>query len=119
MPGRALSLFFKYERLPEVNDIPQTRVTYCIQVDLRGLIPMFITNSKIISQLETLSSMREKFDKSLEKDAGQRTEIVKKIKREEEARGRKLWCSLRRCSRRRMAGRGHLGASGWPTVRFK
>ncbi|GMH82077.1 hypothetical protein TL16_g09141 [Triparma laevis f. inornata] len=48
---RASSIaFFKYERLPEVNDIPQTRVAYCIQVDLRGLIPMFITNSKIISQ---------------------------------------------------------------------
>ncbi|GMH88273.1 hypothetical protein TL16_g11109 [Triparma laevis f. inornata] len=51
--ARASSIvFLKYERLPEVNDIPQTRVTYCIQVDLRGLIPMFIANSKIISQLE-------------------------------------------------------------------
>ncbi|GMH55119.1 hypothetical protein TrLO_g5808 [Triparma laevis f. longispina] len=44
---------------------------------------MFIANSKNISQLELLSSMRKKYDKSLEIDAGRRAEIVKKIKREE------------------------------------
>ena len=40
--------FFRYEKLPEVEGIPQTKVTYCIQVDLKGFIPKTIMNSKIV-----------------------------------------------------------------------
>ena len=54
--------FWKYERLSEVRGIPQTRVTYVQQADLKGLIPSFIANSKIVGQLEYLSTMRKKFD---------------------------------------------------------
>ncbi|GMH58858.1 hypothetical protein TrLO_g8001 [Triparma laevis f. longispina] len=79
--------FWKYERLPEVSGTPQTRVTYCQQVDLKGFMPLFVMNSRIVQTLEYLSTMRKKFDKSLEIDAGQRAEIVKKIKREEEVGG--------------------------------
>ncbi|GMI18487.1 hypothetical protein TrLO_g14652 [Triparma laevis f. longispina] len=79
--------FWKYERLPEVNGIPQTRVTYCQQADPQGFIPKFVVNSKIVETLGFLSTTRKKFDKSLEIDAGRRAEIVTKIKREEEAWG--------------------------------
>ena len=71
--------FWKYERLPEVRGIPQTKVTYIQQADLKGFIPSFIVNSKIVGQLSYLSKMRKKFDKSLEIDAGSRSELVQMI----------------------------------------
>ena len=72
--------FWKYERLPEIRGIPQTRVTYTQQVDLKGFIPSFVMNSKIVGTLGYLSIMRKKFDKSLEIDAGCRAAIVQQIK---------------------------------------
>ena len=63
---------WKYERLPETSGIPQSRVTYVQQVDLKGFIPPFIANSKLTGALEYVSDMRKKFDKSLEIDAGRR-----------------------------------------------
>ncbi|GMH53091.1 hypothetical protein TL16_g01370 [Triparma laevis f. inornata] len=83
---RASSIaFWKYKRLPEENGFPQTSVTYCQQIDLKGFIPSFAMNSRIVQTLEYLSTMRKKFDKSLEIDEGRRAEIVEKIKQEEEA----------------------------------
>ncbi|GMH72902.1 hypothetical protein TL16_g06036 [Triparma laevis f. inornata] len=78
--------FWKYERLNEENGVPQTRVTYCQQADLKGFIPKFVVNSRVVQALGYLSMMRKKFDKSLEIDAGRRAEIMKKIKREEAGR---------------------------------
>ena len=43
--------FWKYERLPEVRDIPQTRVIYVQQADLKGFIPTFLINAKIVGML--------------------------------------------------------------------
>ena len=52
---------------------------------MKGFIPSFVINSRIVQQLGLLSSMKKKFDRSLETDAGRRAEIVKKIKLQEEA----------------------------------
>ena len=77
--------FWKYERLPEVKGIPQTRVTYVQQADLKGLIPSFIVNSKIVGALGYLFKMRKKFDKSLEIDTGRRAAVVQMIELKEES----------------------------------
>ena len=69
---------WKYERLPEVLGIPQTRVTYTQQVDLKGFIPSFVMNSKLTETLKHLSNMRKKFDKSLEIDAGRRAKVMQR-----------------------------------------
>ncbi|GMH56674.1 hypothetical protein TrST_g10865 [Triparma strigata] len=74
------SAFWKYERLPEVRGIPQTRITYYQQVDLKGFVPSFVANPKITGALALVSDIRIKFDKSLEIDAGRRAELVKAIK---------------------------------------
>ncbi|GMH55451.1 hypothetical protein TL16_g01910 [Triparma laevis f. inornata] len=79
--------FWKYERLPDKNGVPQTRVAFYQQADLKGFIPAFVVNSKIVGYLEYLSTMRKKFDKSLDIDARRRAEIAKKIKLEEDAGG--------------------------------
>lgn len=34
--------FWKYERLPEVEGVPQTMVTYYQQADLKGFIPLWV-----------------------------------------------------------------------------
>ena len=70
---------WRYERLPEIRGIPQTRVTYIQQADLKGFIPPFVLNSKLTGALEYVSEMRKKFDKSLEIDAGCRAELVQMI----------------------------------------
>ena len=75
--------FLKYEQLPDVRCIPQTRVTYVQQIDLKGFIPALVMNSKTVQTLEYLSTMRQKFDKSLEIDAGRRAAIVQFIELEE------------------------------------
>ncbi|GMI14487.1 hypothetical protein TrLO_g4880 [Triparma laevis f. longispina] len=72
--------FLKYERLFEVDDIPQTKVTYCQQADLKGSIPKFVMNNKMQCTLKYLSTMRKKFDQSMDVDARHRSEVVKKIK---------------------------------------
>ena len=79
--------FWKYELLPEVRGIPQTRVTYCQQIDLKGFIAALVMNSRSVQTLEYLSSMRQKFDKSMEIDAGHRSAIVQLIELKEESGG--------------------------------
>ncbi|GMH84542.1 hypothetical protein TrVE_jg1457 [Triparma verrucosa] len=74
--------FWKYERLPEVRDIPQTRVTYVQQADLKGFIPKFLINAKIVGILMYLSQMRKKFDNSLEIDEVRRSAVVELLKAE-------------------------------------
>ncbi|GMI09905.1 hypothetical protein TrLO_g15291 [Triparma laevis f. longispina] len=79
---RASSTFlWKYERLPEIKGIPQTRVTYCQQIDLKGLIPKAIVNSMVVGTLAFLTDMRNHFNRSSEIDAIRRAEIVESIKR--------------------------------------
>ncbi|GMH95050.1 hypothetical protein TL16_g13066 [Triparma laevis f. inornata] len=79
--------FFRYEKLPEVKGVPQTRVTYLTQMDLKGLIPKWVMNSKAVGILRLLSTMRKKFDREHDIDVGQRAELVRAIKREEKVEG--------------------------------
>ena len=76
--------YYKYERLPEIEGIPQTRVTWCVQVDLKGLIPKALMNLKTSQTLGFLSTMRKKFDKSMDIDAGRRSTIAQKIMLEDQ-----------------------------------
>ncbi|GMH82067.1 hypothetical protein TL16_g09138 [Triparma laevis f. inornata] len=78
---------WEYERLPEVEGNPQTRVKFVARVDVAGGVPNFIMNKLVRSVGKSLINMRKKFDKSLEIDAGRRAVIVKKIKLQEEAGG--------------------------------
>ncbi|GMH91106.1 hypothetical protein TL16_g11959 [Triparma laevis f. inornata] len=52
------------------------------QADLKGSIPKFLANSKIIDTLANLSKTRKRFDKSLDIDAGRRVKLSQVIKRE-------------------------------------
>ena len=62
---RALSYCsYEFQRLPPVNGIPQTHVTYNQQLDLGGALPRFIVNARAVTTLLYLSSMRKKFDNS-------------------------------------------------------
>ncbi|GMH92398.1 hypothetical protein TL16_g12337 [Triparma laevis f. inornata] len=76
--------FWKYERLPDVEGVPQTKVMYCQMVDLRGSIPKLASHSasKIVDALAYVSRMRLKFDKSVEIDARRRAKIVTMIAEE-------------------------------------
>ncbi|GMH49720.1 hypothetical protein TrVE_jg2397 [Triparma verrucosa] len=71
--------YWKYEKLADSKGLPQTRVTYCQLVDLKGYITKSLTNGKIVWTLMYLSQMREHFDRSLECDARDRAEVVKLI----------------------------------------
>lgn len=73
---------WKYERLPEVRGIPQTKVTYVQQADGKGYMPKVAINSQMTSTLASLSTQRKKCDKSLDIDAARRAEIAQKIKQE-------------------------------------
>ena len=64
--------FWKYEQLDDAAGIPQTRVTYCQQADLKGFIPKALVNSKTTESLENLSNMRKKFDRTLDIDKSMR-----------------------------------------------
>jgi len=64
--------YWEYEKLQPVGGLPQTRVTYTPQIDLGGLIPKSVVNSGAVGQLMYLSTMRKRFDKSLEVDGATR-----------------------------------------------
>ncbi|GMH79820.1 hypothetical protein TrLO_g13491 [Triparma laevis f. longispina] len=70
-----------YERLPDFMGVPQTKVTYYQQIELRGFIPKFLMNSKMTTTLGFLTQLRKIFDKSEEIDALDREELVQRIKR--------------------------------------
>ncbi|GMH47290.1 hypothetical protein TL16_g00027 [Triparma laevis f. inornata] len=72
--------FWKFEKLPDIEGIPQTSVTYYQQVDLKGYIPHFVMNGKIVETMSYLSEIRQKFDKSMEIDECKRSVFAKEIK---------------------------------------
>jgi hypothetical protein len=70
--GTSSVVFYKYQRLPPIGAVPQTRVSFTQQVDLGGVIPRWVVDKAGVKQLMYLSRMRTKFDKSLEIDAANR-----------------------------------------------
>ncbi|GMH95781.1 hypothetical protein TL16_g13231 [Triparma laevis f. inornata] len=89
---------WEYERLPEVEGIPQIRVRLVSRVDIAGSIPTFIMNRLTKNYAKSLINMKKKFDKSLEINAGQRAGIMKKIKLQEEAGGAKALAQFKALS---------------------
>jgi hypothetical protein len=69
----------RFERLPPVGDVAQTRVSFRVHTNLGGLIPPKFVNAQGIGLLMHVSRMRLKFDKSAEIDAASRTRIVNVI----------------------------------------
>jgi len=61
----------KYERLPPLNNIPQTRLTFTLQANPEGTIGMLpdgYLKAMTVSQLEYLVLARQRFDKSIAVD---------------------------------------------------
>ncbi|GMH72745.1 hypothetical protein TL16_g05998 [Triparma laevis f. inornata] len=69
------AMLWKYERLPSKEGFPQTKVTYCQQLDMRGQMPNFIMNSRAVGTLAILMGMRRKFDQSDEIDQSRRNNL--------------------------------------------
>ena len=68
----AASALWEYEKLPHSGNTPQTRVTYTQKVYHGGLIPKSVVNRDAVSALLYASTMRKRFDKSLEIDGAAR-----------------------------------------------
>ena len=80
----ASTVYVEYEELPPIGELPQTRMTYTMKVDLGGLIPKAVVNSGAVGQLMYLSAMRKRCDKSPEIDAGARAQNVQMIANHED-----------------------------------
>jgi len=73
-----------YRSLQPVGGLPQTQVTWTQQVNLGGAIPKFVVNGQAAGQLMYLSTMRKRFDRSLEIDEGVRAQHMHLITGHEE-----------------------------------
>jgi len=73
------TVFWEYEKLQPVGGLPQIIVTWTQQVDLGGLIPKSVVSGQAVNQLMGLSSMRKRFDRSLEIDREARARNVEMI----------------------------------------
>ena len=69
------------ERMPLVQDMEQTRVTFVSRVDIGMPLPKFVMNTLARKYAKALSTMRQKFDKSLEIDKVRRKSLIPQIKR--------------------------------------
>ncbi|GMI28241.1 hypothetical protein TeGR_g4461, partial [Tetraparma gracilis] len=73
-----------YRQEAKAGELPQTKVTYTVQVDVGGAIPKWAQNRKSISQLMYLSVMRKRFDKSPAIDAASNLRLVTMIQNHDE-----------------------------------
>jgi hypothetical protein len=73
------TIFWRFERLPTLNGVNQTRATLIQQVDFKGAVPKFAVNSGAIGQLKPVITTRKAFDKSQEIDAVVRGRNVRMI----------------------------------------
>jgi hypothetical protein len=78
--GTSSMVLYKYEKLPPIDGVPQTCVSFTQQVDLGGAIPKWLVDRVGVHQLMQLSRARVKFDRSIEIDAASRDSIVEMIK---------------------------------------
>ncbi|GMH94195.1 hypothetical protein TL16_g12834 [Triparma laevis f. inornata] len=90
---------WEYERLPDVEGVPQTRVLFVARVDVAGSVPNFVMNRLVKGFAKSMTNMRKKFDKSLEIDATRSAAIKQMIEQEEfggneSAEGMKLFEAL-------------------------
>jgi len=59
---------FVYERLPSIGITAQTKITWTMNVDMKGAIPKALANGRITNSLMYLSTARRKFNKGNEID---------------------------------------------------
>lgn len=74
-------MFWKYERLATKEGKPQTKVTYYQQLDMRGIMPKSLQNSRAVGTLAILMGMRKKFDKSDDIDQSRRSNLAEMIRK--------------------------------------
>ncbi|GMH95294.1 hypothetical protein TL16_g13121 [Triparma laevis f. inornata] len=74
--------FFRYEKLPDFEGIPQTKVTYYEKLDLKGLIPRLVATARAVKTLALLTKMRLKFDRSYDIDARNRATQKQTLEKE-------------------------------------
>ena len=79
------TVLYEYEKLNDVGNTPQTRITYTMQADLGGSIPNFAVNKQLVGFLMYLSTMRKRFDRSAVIDRESRKAIVDAIRRHSDA----------------------------------
>jgi hypothetical protein len=53
----SVTAMFKFKQEAEVGEIPQTKVTYTVQVDLGGVIPKWVVNLQGVDELMYATSM--------------------------------------------------------------
>jgi hypothetical protein len=83
-PGRyvrgSMAALNVYEKLPPVDGVPQTRVSWTQTVNLGGFVPKRFANKLAPAMIVHLSKLRLKFDKSWELDISSRQRTVDMIR---------------------------------------
>ena len=69
-----------YQKLPAVDRIPQTKMTYSTQMNIGGNLPVKLLNKLIPSRLMYLDRVRLHFDKTTDIDKTGRDDFVQSIK---------------------------------------
>ena len=73
---------WKFQKLPHLRGVPQTRVVFYGQADPKGIIPKTIVNLMIAFNLGgSLACMRKKFDKSFKIERAIRANLTTQIER--------------------------------------
>ncbi|GMI30122.1 hypothetical protein TeGR_g9758 [Tetraparma gracilis] len=70
---------FKYKQEVDMGEIPQTKVTWTLQMDLGGRIPKWVQDRQVVDFLMYLSAMRKCFDRSADIDAASNLRLVAMI----------------------------------------
>ena len=71
---------FRFEQLSELEGgLPQTKLIYWVQIDMKGSIPKFLFNARAAETLSFLVHFRKTFSKSREVDAARRITTINKI----------------------------------------
>jgi len=71
---------WRFEPLPPIGDIPQTRAIFTIKTNLAGAFPTKVINVLGPRFLTIVSMMRQKFDRSRDLDLASRLQIVEKLR---------------------------------------
>ena len=71
--------FVKFTKLPKINGISQTKVSYCSQVDFAGNFPSKLVNKLLSRRMVILDRARLTFDKSSDIDITRRDAFVASI----------------------------------------
>ena len=81
---------YKFEPLPAVCGIPQTKVKFAARVDVKGIIPRSFTNRFVKKHVSNLAKLRLKFERDQEIDKESLAAISERIKAKEGYNGSDL-----------------------------